>query len=510
MTQNKFAALSALVLGMLSFLTVRQGCSGQWLQTMSLPVPPTYSSIQDITADDFGNLYVLWKSTSAHIIEKRDSSGALLYRFGSDIPMPMGLYSDGGGNVYVQESLPNWPSSAIRKYSGSGTLLKTLTINYNAPYFYADSEGNLFVLQFLAMYSYRIHKYNPSFIETKSLDVGYYPAAIQPTPQKTLYILGVGSDMVFGLVEYDQNLNFIGTINPAHFSSFGGWAWLRTPHIFDEEGQIQAVAFSPYSPYRSSYENPQMFYRLDSSFNIAESQNVPLFHSPTAFDGKRLWYVAFQDFINKSTTSCVIQYLYNRPPAAVQYVGPLGSAGGSNPSRTLSWEPAVDPDGDPIAYQVFFGTDPAHLSLLGETPETSLQTGLLDFGATYYWQVTAKDSHAGIPLLSQPAPVVSFTPHFTQDFAMQAPFNYPNPFRISQGTKIVVPTLSVIDRITISIYSVYQDLVWRKTVGPLPAGLPEIYWNGRDNNGLPIFSGMYIAIVDSPLGRQTTRLLGVR
>jgi formylglycine-generating enzyme len=62
-------------------------------------------------------------------------------------------------------------------------------------------------------------------------------------------------------------------------------------------------------------------------------------------------------------------------------------------AAVLSWE-CIDPDGDSLAYDVYFGTD----ALLGsEEPvstnqtETSYYPGALQFETTYYWKIEASD-----------------------------------------------------------------------------------------------------------------------
>lgn len=53
---------------------------------------------------------------------------------------------------------------------------------------------------------------------------------------------------------------------------------------------------------------------------------------------------------------------------------------------------------DAVEYEVFLGTDPENLSLLGTPEENRIATGMLDLGTTYFWSVTvvtADSSNAG-------------------------------------------------------------------------------------------------------------------
>ena len=94
--------------------------------------------------------------------------------------------------------------------------------------------------------------------------------------------------------------------------------------------------------------------------------------------------------------------------------------------------------------------------------------------------------------------------------AQTEPYNYPNPFKISDGTNFVFIAYSPVDRLKISVYSIYQNLLWQTTTGALNPGVHQIHWDGRDVNGRPVFSGMYVAVFVSSQGQQTTRLVGIR
>jgi hypothetical protein len=54
-----------------------------------------------------------------------------------------------------------------------------------------------------------------------------------------------------------------------------------------------------------------------------------------------------------------------------------------------------DPDGDPVTYDVYFGTDPAPALVASNVSIPEYGPGLLDTFTTYYWQIVAKDDHEG-------------------------------------------------------------------------------------------------------------------
>ncbi len=81
----------------------------------------------------------------------------------------------------------------------------------------------------------------------------------------------------------------------------------------------------------------------------------------------------------------------NRPPG-VPY-GPSPSHGALNlelDSTTLTWQ-AVDPDDDPLGYEVYFGTSWPPPLAQAFTTHASFETGPLAANTHYYWRVVARD-----------------------------------------------------------------------------------------------------------------------
>ncbi|MFH1725860.1 MAG: fibronectin type III domain-containing protein [Elusimicrobiota bacterium] len=118
------------------------------------------------------------------------------------------------------------------------------------------------------------------------------------------------------------------------------------------------------------------------------------------------------------------RFVLDGAPAVPAETAPLGNLAQHAASAELFWQRSSDPESDPVLYDVYLGTAPGGLSRIGSTAQTRLTTPPLVFGATYYWQVVAGDSHLGLPLLRQPAPVVSFTMNLVNaapgDFAVRA------------------------------------------------------------------------------------------
>ncbi len=70
----------------------------------------------------------------------------------------------------------------------------------------------------------------------------------------------------------------------------------------------------------------------------------------------------------------------------------------------LKWT-ASDPEGDPITFDVYFGTEQNPPLLVSGIDEMEVDPGFLDYETVYYWKVVAKDNHG----LEAVSPLWTFT-----------------------------------------------------------------------------------------------------
>ena len=108
--------------------------------------------------------------------------------------------------------------------------------------------------------------------------------------------------------------------------------------------------------------------------------------------------------------------------------------------------------------------------------------------------VVASESNAAI----EPAAVVT-------DFALEQ--NYPNPFNPSTTIRLSVPEAGPV---TLHIYDLRGTLVKTLVSGTLTAGRHQIVWNGKNENGQPVASGMYLYRMQTGRFTQTKQMLLVR
>ncbi len=82
--------------------------------------------------------------------------------------------------------------------------------------------------------------------------------------------------------------------------------------------------------------------------------------------------------------------------------------------------------------------------------------------------------------------------------------NVPNPFNPSTRIPFV---LARAGRVELTVYDVHGARVRRLVSGPRPAGRHEVTWDGRDDSGRPVASGVYIARLRSGPATAARRMV---
>ena len=94
----------------------------------------------------------------------------------------------------------------------------------------------------------------------------------------------------------------------------------------------------------------------------------------------------------------------NNPPNTPTSPNPINGAVNQPTGLTVTWS-CSDPDGDPLTYDVYFGSSSNPALVSGNQTNASYNPGQLDSSATYYWKIVAKDNQGA----STSGPVWSFT-----------------------------------------------------------------------------------------------------
>lgn len=81
------------------------------------------------------------------------------------------------------------------------------------------------------------------------------------------------------------------------------------------------------------------------------------------------------------------------PPAPVIDQGPINNSSNQSVNSVLQWM-CIDPDNDPLSYDVYFGTDAAPGLVASNQSQNSYTPNNLLYNTKYYWKIVAKDDHS--------------------------------------------------------------------------------------------------------------------
>jgi len=221
------------------------------------------------------------------------------------------------------------------------------------------------------------------------------------------------------------------------------------------------------------------------------------------FFGSTLWQLRATDRDLGSTTGTLtinVTPVQDRPSAAV-LLAPIGDARVDTLNVNLRWQAAVDPDGDALNYLVVYGTLRTLISQVdsGRTTNTvfMIPNDFIKPDRRYYWRVIAFDGFTA----SVPSKIDSFFTRLSTGIneSAETPLrfelsqNYPNPFSLHAGNGVTFIRFSLPQTaaVSLSIYNALGQKVAGVVQANLPAGKHEAAWNGFDDLGKRISSGIY-------------------
>ena len=94
----------------------------------------------------------------------------------------------------------------------------------------------------------------------------------------------------------------------------------------------------------------------------------------------------------------------NQAPSTPSNPNPANGTTGVNINADLSWT-CSDPDGDPLTFNVYFGTSSNPPLVSSGQTATNYNPGAMNFNTNYYWKIVAYDNHSA----STTGPLWSFT-----------------------------------------------------------------------------------------------------
>ncbi|MCX6671862.1 MAG: hypothetical protein NTX92_08090 [Euryarchaeota archaeon] len=106
------------------------------------------------------------------------------------------------------------------------------------------------------------------------------------------------------------------------------------------------------------------------------------------------WKIVAWDIYSTSTASPVWHFQTNSLPNQPSNPTPSNGSTGISINAVLSWT-CSDPDSDPLAYDVYFGTSSSPPRIVNNQTATTYPPGIMVYGTIYYWKIVAWDINSG-------------------------------------------------------------------------------------------------------------------
>jgi hypothetical protein len=85
--------------------------------------------------------------------------------------------------------------------------------------------------------------------------------------------------------------------------------------------------------------------------------------------------------------------------------------------------------------------------------------------------------------------------------------NFPNPFNPSTTISFSLPETGPVN---LAVFSVTGQKIRELASGPFPAGRHSVIWDGRDQSGMPVSSGVYLSRLITKKKSTANRMLLVK
>jgi hypothetical protein len=190
------------------------------------------------------------------------------------------------------------------------------------------------------------------------------------------------------------------------------------------------------------------------------------------------------------------------PPSPAPFTGEYLAG-----SATLHW--SRNPAADFSVFQLHRGQTAGFVPAAGNLVVTQADTGYVDpAGAPCFYRLCAVDLHGNVSPYAflQPAGTVDVPgAALPRELALSAPA--PNPLRGSTTLRLALPRAA---RVAFAVYDQQGRRVRTLVAGAQPAGELPVVWDGRDDSGRGVASGIYFVRLDCEGRTLTRRIAAIR
>ncbi|MCF7902161.1 MAG: T9SS type A sorting domain-containing protein, partial [Candidatus Marinimicrobia bacterium] len=252
-----------------------------------------------------------------------------------------------------------------------------------------------------------------------------------------------------------------------------------------------------------------------NSMTIETSEHQLTLETPLMDNSEYFWKVIIADASGATVESDTMRFWTNtelEPPNPFDLVSPADLTQGLTTTPEFIWQVATDNDPQDYAvYMLVIAADSEFVSIL-QTIETLVDTeytleSALTNDTQYWWKVIAMDTDS----LTTESPVQSFTVGYVTtepEAAIPTKFalhtNYPNPFNPTTTIRYDLPERSTVSLV---IYNQLGQPIRTLVNSEQLAGFQSVMWDGRNNVGQQVGTGIYFYQINAGKFNQTRKMI---
>jgi len=171
--------------------------------------------------------------------------------------------------------------------------------------------------------------------------------------------------------------------------------------------------------------------------------------------------------------------------------------------NTLVWDPSGDED---FQYFKIYRGDADDFEVSDETlAHQTIDTGWVDtgYGFGWYYKISAVDYAGNEGEATAPGYVTGMNVQEVSEKVALFPC-VPNPFNPSTTIRYSLPAAG---QVSLVVYDLAGRKVADLVAGPMLAGVHEVVWGGRNSQGQPVVSGVYLYMLETEGLSQTRKMI---